>query len=240
MSRRQRTTEAALPRPIIPVFVPCFIDQLWPAAGRAAVELIEALGFSVQVPGAVCCGQLYSNSGAEPDARLVRRQFERALTDRYEVVVLSASCAGYLHATRQHDGLRIVEFCDWVLRHAPARFPTRVERTCALHSSCSALRTTHTAGQARELLARVDGLRVVEPERPEECCGFGGTFATSFADLSVKMGQDKVADLVRERAGQDVDSVVSADCSCLLHLRGVGPERLAWFHIAELLNLAIR
>jgi L-lactate dehydrogenase complex protein LldE len=90
----------------------------------------------------------------------------------------------------------------------------------------------------RDLLHRVPELVVCDPAQMEECCGFGGSFATTFAALSVRMGADKVAAL--RQAGGGVDAVVSADCSCMLHLQGLAPPGLSFHHVAEILREAIR
>ncbi|MCA8972356.1 MAG: (Fe-S)-binding protein [Planctomycetes bacterium] len=225
-------------------FIPCYVDELWPQAGRAAVELAEAVGFRVRVVDAVCCGQSLSNAGAA-SGRLEAR-FEAAVGgDDSEIVVLSASCAGHLDSVRPPQARpAVVEWCEWFARHAPDRFPKRVDRCIALHGSCSALRPSRgqpSRGVAamRDLLSRVDGLVVADPEFASECCGFGGSFATTFPELSVRMGKDKLASL--RDAGRDqgpVDGIVSSDCSCLLHLRAIEGVGLPFYHVAEILRSA--
>lgn len=222
--------------------MPCFVDELWPSAGIAAVELIEAVGFEVRLVDAVCCGQPLANAGEAREAERVRAfwQKQRSLAgEAGEVVVLSASCTGHLRQTAAEAASRagIREFCEWFLEHAPARYPRRVERSVALHSSCSAIREVRSDRAARALLDRVPGLVVHEPEHYEECCGFGGSFSAAFAELSYRMGADKVAALAR--ADENVDTIVSADCSCLLHLRGIADPKLRFRHVAEILREAV-
>ena len=219
----------------VALFVPCFVDQLWPSAGRAAVRIIEALGRSVFVADVLCCSQVFGNAGEEGMASRQLRLFEEAHTGCSQVLVLSASCAGYLQE-RVKD-LEIVEICAWLRDHCPERFEVPVDKTLALHSSCSALRETKTASAARDLLARVPGLRVREPSQPDECCGFGGSFATGYPELSVKMGRDKLADLLPQ--GHGIDGLVSMDCSCLLHLQALGQEALSYQHVVEVLAEAL-
>jgi L-lactate dehydrogenase complex protein LldE len=214
------------------LFVPCYVDQLWPRAGQAAALLLEAAGVAVEVADAVCCGQVFSNAGDGPAADRVGTAWEQAYAAFAEVVVLSASCAGHLLARPGRAG-RVREFCEFYAERAPARFPRPSRRVLALHTSCSALRETRSAWAAKDLLRRVDGLAVVEPRMADECCGFGGSFAASFASLSVRMGRDKVNDLLA--AAPAVDGVVSADCSCMLHLRGLAPEAVPFWHVAEVL-----
>ncbi|MFQ5504795.1 MAG: (Fe-S)-binding protein [Planctomycetota bacterium] len=215
------------------LFVPCYIDQLWPRAARAAVELVEALGFEIRIANAICCGQMFANDGNEFEAARVFGFWSREHAGFDHVVVLSASCAGFLRA----KGARVLEFCEWIVTEAPERFPRPVRRVLALHSSCSALRGTRSAWAARALLTRVAGLELSEPEHASECCGFGGTFATSFSEVSIEMGRDKI----RGFFGGDrpVEGVVSADCSCLLHLKGLAPEEKKFFHVSEVLLEAL-
>lgn len=222
-------------------FIPCYVDELWPEAARAAVELAEAVGFRVTIADAVCCGQALDNSGEASEGDRIRSRLmaDSSIAGADELVVLSASCAGHLIGSRSAGAAepRVREWCDWFVDYAPDEFPTVVERRVALHSSCSALRTTRSAGAARDLLARVRGLHVAEPASAEECCGFGGSFSTEFAELSIKMGLDKVAAL-RASDTREPDAIVSADCSCLLHLRALRSHELACFHVAEILRQA--
>ena len=214
----------------VAIFAPCFVDQLWPQAGQAAVRLIEALGHEVELADAVCCGQVFGNSGDEKQAEELSRRWLRSHRTFDRVLVLGASCTGYIRARADRPGIE--DFCEWMLREGPARFPRSVARRVAVHHSCASQRETHSAGALRELLRRVPDLEVQEPTRVDECCGFGGSFSAGFPELSVRMGQDKLAEL---QAAGPVEAVVSADCSCLLHLRGVHRGDLRFEHIAELL-----
>jgi L-lactate dehydrogenase complex protein LldE len=227
------------------LFVPCFVDELWPRAARAAVEVMEALGYEPGIGKAACCGQVLANAGDRPGAEAVRAVWASDHRRFETVLVLSASCCGHLRTgapdrvpvgqTPADEAPRVREFCEWLVECAPAEFPARVDRRLALHPSCSALRETGTAEATREVLRRIPGLEIVDPSRPDECCGFGGTFATEFSELSVEMGASKVRDLLTN----GVDGVVSADCSCLLHLAALAPQHVPFFHVAELCREAI-
>ena len=114
-----------------------------------------------------------------------------------------------------------------------------------LHNSCGTLRALGHArpSELREpffskpeaLLSKVVGLELVTPARPDECCGFGGTFAVFNESVSAKMGYDKVRDHARANA----EYIVSADSSCLMHQCGCA-ERIGvpmkFIHIAQILN----
>ena len=222
------------------LFAPCFVDQLWPQAAQAAVQLIEALGHEVELGEAVCCGQVFGNSGDEQRAQDLERRWLRAHERFDSVILLGASCTGYIRARTERGGIE--DFCEWMVREGPARFPNPLARQVAVHHSCASLRETRSAKALAELLRRVPDLRVQEATRSDECCGFGGSFSVNFPELSVRMGQDKLAEL--QEAGP-VESIVSADCSCLLHLRsldaeGMGAKGTRFQHIAEVLLEASR
>ena len=218
--------------PTLGLFVPCYVDELWPQAAKAAVQLIEAFGFRVQIADPVCCGQVLSNAGAEEDAQVVQGIWKDGHADFEEVVILSASCCSYLYKSG-HAAPVLREFCDWVSEHAPAEFPNPVSRKVAYHKSCSAQRGTHTVRHARDVLRRVRGLELVEPVGQIDCCGFGGSFASNFPELSVRMGQDHMNCLLEPEPG--VQGLVSADCSCMIHLKGISDPTLRFWHVAELL-----
>jgi L-lactate dehydrogenase complex protein LldE len=238
----------------VALFVPCYIDQLYPAVAWAALELLEAHGVRVEVPTQqTCCGQPLINTGAGTAARQLGDAFEACFSAYEHVVCPSGSCTATLQrqlarGRAEHAAGRVFELCEFLVdvlgvQRVEASFPHRV----ALHQSCHALRElglgvpSELGGGAigrenpgRLLLAGVRGIELVEPERQDECCGFGGSFCLTEAGISTRMGEDRVLDF--ERAGTDV--VTSLDMSCLMHLSGVSRRqrrRLEFMHIAEVL-----
>ena len=240
------------------LFVPCYVDAFFPEVAVATLELLEKLGCEVHYPlEQTCCGQPMANSGCEADAAGAEALFVRNFAGFDHVVGPSGSCVHHVRAhltaveqTAEVQAVRartfeLVEFVHDVLgvREFPwAAFPHRV----GLHNGCTSLRklghashseAVHAApfSKPATLLAGVQGLSLVTPERPDECCGFGGTFSVFEEPVSARMGQDKVRD--HHRAGADV--IVSADMSCLMHQKGCA-ERMAlpvrFMHIAQVLN----
>jgi L-lactate dehydrogenase complex protein LldE len=228
------------------LFVPCYIDQLYPDVGFASVELLEAYGVHVDVPAEqVCCGQVLTNRGAVAAARPLAAQFEAAFGAFDYVVCPSGSCTAALHhqagwfrtpGAREGAAGRVYELCQFLVQvlgvegsalSAPAvRFPYKV----ALHESCHGLRelglgrpselgwtARAAASPARRLLEQLSEVTLIEPERTDECCGFGGSFSVVEPQVSARMGNDRLGDF--ERAGAEV--VTSADMSCLMHLSGL-------------------
>lgn len=239
--------------PIV-LFVPCYVDALRPAAGIAAVGLLERLGHAVEVmPDVVCCGQPFGNSGqAEEAERLERRWYERMAGSR-AVVVLSSSCTVHLRhapAARRAGGEstsaadtadpapQVLELCEFLDSRHPERAFGRLERAVVLHSACHGLRDSDADAHARAVLGRIEGLALRRPSRCDECCGFGGTFSVSFPTLSVRMGEDRLSDLLATGARE----IVATDLSCLLHLEGIAAARgdsVSFRHVSELLSEAL-
>ena len=241
----------------IGLFVPCYIDAFEPQVGIATLELLERFGLDVVYPfDQTCCGQPMTNTGCHAEAAATEALFVRNFTGFDYVVAPSGSC---VHQVREHmtaieqtpevtavreRTFELVEFLHDILKVEAfpwAEFPHKV----SYHSNCNALRGIFHAAPSElhqpfyskplNLLKMVKGVDLVEIARPDECCGFGGTFSVFDPAVSAKMGHDKVAD--HARAGTDY--VVSADSSCMMHQRGCADRLglpLKFIHIAQVLN----
>ena len=239
------------------LFVPCYVDAFFPEVAISTLELLERLGVDVGYPlDQTCCGQPMANSGCHADAAAAEALFVRNFASFDAVVGPSGSCVHHIRdhltaipqtadvMTVRKKTYELVEFLHDVLevRAFPwAEFPHAV----GLHNGCSSLRALRHASMTemgepafskpRDLLSSVKGIRFVVPERPDECCGFGGTFSVFEEPVSARMGYDKVTD--HQRAGAEY--IVSADMSCLMHQKGCA-ERLGlpvkFIHIAQILN----
>lgn len=240
----------------IALFLPCYVDQFYPQVGIATVGLLEKLGCTVEFPQTqTCCGQPMANAGFEHLAQGCDENFVRAFCGYEYVVAPSGSCVlhvkEHLHserdeaeATRLRGAVyELTEFLTDVLKvdRLTARFPHRV----GLHQSCHGQRGLGLSqmselnappfSKPRQLLNLVEGLELVELDRVDECCGFGGTFAVGEEAVSVKMGRDRVADHLRHGA----EVITGGDVSCLMHLEGIlrrqqSPVRVV--HLVEILN----
>ena len=247
----------------VALFVPCYIDQFYPHVAIAALTVLDRLGVRVDVPeGAACCGQPSANAGFAREGHSTLERYVDVYAKYERVIVLSGSCAvhlrqhaaeaaahgGRVDAAGTHVAERTTEFCtflhdevgvDWIAGLG-ASYHGRV----ALHIGCHALRgfglarpselQTHPFDKVRALLGAVRGLEIAELTRPDECCGFGGSFAVGEPAISVKMGRDRLRDFTSHRAG----AVVSTDMSCVMHLDGLARREgvgLPMFHVAEVL-----
>lgn len=241
----------------IAFFAPCYVDQLYPRAAIAALRVLEALGLDVDVPlDAACCGQPPANAGFERAATPILDRFARTFAAYDHVVMLSGSCAFHVRAHAASIGTsgarvadRAIEFCAFLhdvvgierVRALDARCPRRV----AVHIGCHGLRGLQLAApselrvprfdKVRALLATVSGLSFADLARPDECCGFGGSFSVSERAVSARMGRDRVADCITSGA----DAIVTTDLSCVMHLEGLARQdghELPMMHVAEVLG----
>ena len=236
----------------VALMVTCVNDAMFPDTGRAVVDLLARLGVEVDFPEAqTCCGQPMVNTGYLDEAVPVVRTFVSAFQGYDAVVTPSGSCAGSVRhqhrlvAERAGDGRlvdavstiapRVHELSEFLVdvlgvTDVGAVFPHRV----TYHPTCHSLRLLGVGDRPRRLLEAVRGLTLVDLPGAEECCGFGGTFATKNADVSVAMGVDK-ARQVRE-TGAEV--LVAGDNSCLMHIGGVLSRQRSGvrvMHLAEIL-----
>jgi L-lactate dehydrogenase complex protein LldE len=236
-------------------FVPCYVDQFYPEAAFAAVRVLEALGCSVNIPsGQTCCGQPAYNAGFWEEAKPVACKWlddfsPASETQMRPVVVLSSSCTGMVRNAYgdllAEDFVRIQEWksirphvMEWVefvhahprLGELQFRFPHRV----SYHDACSALRECGIRSQVRDILARVEGLELIEIQDGETCCGFGGTFAVKFEGISTAMADQKISHFLNTGA----EYLVSADLSCLMHLQAYADHLnsgVRTLHLAQVL-----
>ena len=212
-----------------------------------------------------CCGQPMSNAGCAEDAAGAEALFVRNFAGSAYIVSPSGSCVHHVREhfrgggggdeepNEESDTTRLVRAHTWELTEflhdviGAREFPwAEFAHTVGLHIGCSSLRKLGLASASedvhakafskpRTLLGAVKGLRFAEPERPDECCGFGGTFSVFEEPVSARMGYDKVSD--HQRAGAEV--IVSPDMSCLMHQKGCA-ERMGlpvkFMHIAQVLN----
>jgi L-lactate dehydrogenase complex protein LldE len=240
----------------IGLFIPCYIDQFYPQVGIATLELLEKLGLDVDYPlEQTCCGQPMANSGCEEKARKVYQKFVDNFISFDYVVCPSGSCVYHvrhhyniLEQTKAVVKVRqsTYELCEFLLdvlkiEDLGIDFPHKV----GVHQSCHGLRglklgtgselVIEKQSKIHRLLSKAKGIEIVDLDREDECCGFGGTFSVFQPDISVKMGKDRIAD--HERHGAEF--ITATDMSCLMHLEGIirRQNRSAQVkHIAEILN----
>jgi L-lactate dehydrogenase complex protein LldE len=239
----------------VQLFIPCYVDQFYPQVGIATFQLLQKLGCEVMFPlNQTCCGQPMANAGFNHIAGDCNKNFIDNFTDNACIVCPSGSCA--LHVKEHLDGkdtarvsfikknvFELSEFIVDVLKiqSIAAVFPHKV----GYHSSCHGQRGLHLSSMSElmqepfskpaQLLKAINGLELVYPDRPDECCGFGGTFCVTEEAVSVKMGKDRL----QKHIDKGVEIITGNDMSCLMHLEGIISRNnypLKVMHIAEILN----
>ncbi len=233
----------------VDIFIPCFVDQLYPETGFNMVKVLEKLGVKVHYnPNQTCCGQMAFNSGFWDEARELGVKFIQDFNTGRPVVGLSASCLGYAknyfeklfyntpwHLENRKLRANLFEITDFLVNvlkveDLGATFEARV----TYHDSCAALREYRLTDEPRRLLARVKKLELVEMEEVDTCCGFGGTFAVKHEAISTAMAQQKVENALATGA----EYIVSTDQSCLMHMAGYIEQHnlnIKTIHIVDLL-----
>lgn len=237
------------------LFIPCYVDALYPHVGVATYKLLKSLGVEVEYPERqTCCGQPMANAGFEPMARRLAKSYDELFGDFDYVVAPSASCIAfvrYFHPRLLPEGHKceavgrsvdLVEFLHDVLKveSLPGVFPHVV----SVHNSCHGVRELGLSSPSEDnvepfnkiidLLRLVKGITIHEPERKDECCGFGGMFAVEEPDVSSRMGQDKL----RRHIATGAEYITGPDSSCLMHLQGIARkqgEKIKFIHVAEIM-----
>ena len=246
--------------PKVGLFIPCYVDQLYPQVGIATLRILRRLGLNVEYPREqTCCGQPMANSGCDAAARTLAERFIRIFRNYDHVVAPSGSCVSMVRNHYGHwfqndagfDHLRAHTFdlCEYLtdvvgISKVDGEFSFKT----GLQMSCHGLRELRLArsseqmvapfNKVRQLLSQLRGIEIVDLARPDECCGFGGTFAVDEQAVSCLMGRDRIED--HARAGAEV--IAGYDMSCLMHLDGLirragRPQRV--MHVAEILEKAV-
>jgi L-lactate dehydrogenase complex protein LldE len=231
------------------LFVTCLVDLFRPSVGFAAAKLLEDAGCRVFAPSQTCCGQPAYNSGDRATTKDLARQVMAAFEDCDYVVAPSGSCAGMLakHYVELFAGEpemagkarsfsakchELVSFLVDVL--GVEKVQARFDGDVTYHDSCSGLRELGVARQPRQLLASVEGLRLVEMKSPDICCGFGGTFAVKYGEISDAIVAQKTANIVAAGAS----TLLAGDVGCLMNMAGKllrEGKPIAARHVAEVL-----
>ena len=214
----------------VELFIPCFIDQLYPETAFNTIKLLEKAGCQVLYnPEQTCCGQPAYNSGFWDDAKEIGKKFLGDLQIEHPIVSPSASCVGMVrngyddlftnsieHNTCRSVQRNIFEISDFLVNVLKKEyFGAELVGTAVYHDSCSALRECKIKEEPRRLLSHVGGLEILDIKDQETCCGFGGSFSVKFEGISAAMAEQKVNNAMAVKA----EYIISTDSSCLLQLQ---------------------
>jgi L-lactate dehydrogenase complex protein LldE len=233
----------------VALFIPCFVDQFFPETAMNMVRILEKLGCSVTYnANQTCCGQPAFNAGFWDDAHEVALKFLDDFKNDAYIVAPSASCTGFirnyypkLFENRANTsgavevGKKVFEFTEFLTDVLQVnQIGSTWNGKVTYHDSCAALRECRIKAGPRALLQQVSGLELVEMEATDTCCGFGGTFAVKYGDISAAMADQKINHALNTGA----QAIVSTDLSCLMQLQGVIRKKgiaLETIHIADIL-----
>jgi L-lactate dehydrogenase complex protein LldE len=236
---------------MVQIFVPCFIDQLFPQTAVNMVKLLQKAGCEVEYnPKQTCCGQPAFNAGYWEEANVVAEKFVHDLSQiKAPIICPSSSCVGYVRSFMQDltfaspvsnkafENIRgsIFELSEYLVDVlGVVDFGAKLDAKVTYHDACAALRECNIKSAPRKLLENVAGLELVEMPETDQCCGFGGTFAVKFEPISVAMTEKKVENALSVGA----EYLISADLSCLMQMDGYIQKKklpLKVMHLADLL-----
>lgn len=233
----------------VQLFIPCFIDQLYPQTAFNMVKVLEKACCTVHYnTNQTCCGQPAFNAGFWDEAREVAAKFIKDFDAIDYIVAPSASCVGFvrnyyarlfenssLHNQVKGLGKRVYEFTEFLTKILKIEnYGAALNMKATYHDSCAALRECKIKEEPRRLLSHVKGLQLVEMEDVETCCGFGGTFAVKFSSISAAMADQKITHALNTGA----ECIISTDLSCLMQIEGYIKNKqlpLRTMHIADVL-----
>lgn len=221
------------------LFIPCYINAIFPEVGVASYKLLKHYGVDVDYPlDQTCCGQPMANGGFEDKAIPLAKQYDKLFAEYDYIVSPSASCSAFIkenhprllekeeHACKASGNT--YDLCEFLhdilkIKSVPGKFPHKV----SIHNSCHGVRELHLSAASelnipvyskiKDLLSLVEGIEVFEPERKDECCGFGGMFAIEETAVSGCMGKDKV----KSHMATGAEYITGADSSCMMHMQGI-------------------
>lgn len=244
----------------IGLFIPCYVNAIYPEVGVAAYKLLTYLGLDVEYPiDQTCCGQPMANGGFEEKAIPLAKKFD-VLFEKFDYVVApSASCAAFVKENYPrllgkedhlcHTSGTIYEICEFLhdilkIDRLPGSFPHKV----SVHNSCHGVRELHLSSASelnidryskiKDLLSLMSDIEIMEPERVDECCGFGGMFSIEEPGVSVTMGQDKL----RNHIATSAEYITGADSSCMMHMQGIADRQklsIQFIHVVQILSTGL-
>ena len=239
----------------IGLFIPCYVDALYPEVGVATYKLLTSLGLDVDYPlEQTCCGQPMANAGFEKMADKLAKSFDAKFAAYDYVVAPSASCAAFVkinyprllkgkHECQTSQKIMdVVEFLHDIVK--PTSLPSRFPHVVSVHNSCHGVRELGLSSPSernipkfskiKDLLQLVQGITVKEPERVDECCGFGGMFSVEEQAVSVQMGTDKI----ERHMATGAEYITGPDSSCLMHMQGIAKrlnKPVKFIHVVQIL-----
>ena len=233
----------------VQLFIPCFIDQLYPQVAFNTVKILEKAGCTVAYnTQQTCCGQPAFNAGFWGESKDVCTKFVQDFDGSDYIVSPSASCAGFIRnnygklfennafqSPAKKVSSQIFELSEFLVKILGiTALGASFNGKATFHDSCAGLRECNIKSEPRVLLSQVEGLELVEMNDNETCCGFGGSFAVKYDTISVAMADQKIDNAIATEA----EYIISTDMSCLMHLDGRinhNGQQIKVIHLADIL-----
>jgi L-lactate dehydrogenase complex protein LldE len=233
----------------VQLFIPCFIDQLYPQVAFNTVKVLEKAGCTVAYnTQQTCCGQPAFNAGFWGESKDVCTKFVQDFDGADYIVSPSASCAGFIRnnygklfennafqSPAKKVASQIFELSEFLVKILGVTdLGASFNGKATFHDSCAGLRECNIKSEPRALLSQVTGLELVEMNDTETCCGFGGSFAVKYDTISVAMADQKIDNAI----ATDAEFIISTDMSCLMHLDGRinhNGQQIKVIHLADIL-----
>jgi L-lactate dehydrogenase complex protein LldE len=233
----------------VQLFIPCFIDQLYPQVAFNTVKILEKAGCTVVYnTQQTCCGQPAFNAGFWGESKDVCTKFVQDFDGADYIVSPSASCAGFIRnnygklfennafqSPAKKVSSQIFELSEFLVKILGiTELGASFNGKATFHDSCAGLRECNIKAEPRALLSQVEGLELVEMNDTETCCGFGGSFAVKYDTISVAMADQKIDNAIATEA----EFIISTDMSCLMHLDGRinhHGQQIKVIHLADIL-----
>jgi L-lactate dehydrogenase complex protein LldE len=234
----------------VQLFIPCFIDQLYPQVAFNTVKILEKAGCTVSYnTQQTCCGQPAFNAGFWGESKDVCTKFVQDFDGADYIVSPSASCAGFIRnnygklfennafqSPAKKVSSQIFELSEFLVKIlGVTALGASFNGKATFHDSCAGLRECNIKAEPRALLSQVEGLELVEMNDNETCCGFGGSFAVKYDTISVAMADQKIDNAIATEA----EYIISTDMSCLMHIDGRinhNGQQIKVIHLADILS----
>ena len=242
----------------IGLFIPCFMNELYPNICKATYKLLKDQGLQIEYPlSQTCCGQPMANSGCSKDVKKLAIEFVNTFKDFDYIVAPSGSCvsmvkehyAPFFDNDKDYNKVKasIYEVCEFlhdIIKIENINFNVSFPFKVGVHNSCHGHRVLKLAtaselnipydSKLKNLLNKISDIELVTLKREDECCGFGGTFSVQEEAISVAMGKDRIKDHINSSA----QIITGADMSCLMHMDGIinrDKNPIKVMHIVEIL-----
>ncbi len=245
----------------IGLFIPCFMNELYPQASMDTLKILESFGLDVEYPmEQTCCGQPQANTGCAKEASVLAKRFLEIFKKYDYIVAPSGSCVSMVryNYTQFLDGMdgfkhiqkncyELIEFIHDIIK--PKKLNVSFPYKVGIHNSCHGHRELGLAcmseknvkpfSKIKDILNMVEGISFSTLKRDDECCGFGGTFAITQEAMSVAMGRARIDEHIEAQS----QYITGVDMSCLMHMQGlIDREKLPikTIYIAQILAKGLR